>query len=146
MMIIIIIMSGHQLGYPWAFLATLLYRPLLLPGLQGYNLQRAVVCGFKIKAHTFRHVCIDMDAYACSCSFQTMLKGFGLGGCICQKRYVISVVASVIVFAGYLLLLSFVSLKPFSFILSIDVLSTWFRLMVKKYGTNVSPCITTISK
>ena len=32
--------------------------------------------------------------------------------------------ASVIVFAGYLLLLSFVSLKPFSLILSIDVLST----------------------
>ena len=32
--------------------------------------------------------------------------------------------ASVIVFAGYLLLLSFVSLKPFSLILSVDVLST----------------------
>ena len=31
---------------------------------------------------------------------------------------------SVIVFAGYLLFLSFVSLKPFSLILSIDVLST----------------------
>ena len=32
--------------------------------------------------------------------------------------------ASVIVFAGYLLLLSFVSLKPFSLILLIDVLIT----------------------
>ena len=32
--------------------------------------------------------------------------------------------ASVIVFEGYLLLLYFVSLKPFSLILSIDVLST----------------------
>ena len=32
--------------------------------------------------------------------------------------------ASVIVFAGYLLLLFFVSSKPFSLILSIDVLST----------------------
>ena len=32
--------------------------------------------------------------------------------------------ASVIVFAGYLLLLFFVSTKPFSLILSIDVLST----------------------
>ena len=32
--------------------------------------------------------------------------------------------ASVIVVAGYLLLLFFVSSKPFSFILSIDVLST----------------------
>ena len=31
--------------------------------------------------------------------------------------------ASVIVFAGYFLLLSFVSLKPFTWILSIDVLS-----------------------
>ena len=33
-----------------------------------------------------------MEAYASSCLFQTMLQGFGLGGCICQKRYVIGVV------------------------------------------------------
>ena len=33
---IIIIMSCHQHGYPWPFLTTLLYRPLLLAGLQDY--------------------------------------------------------------------------------------------------------------
>ena len=33
---IIIIMSRNQHGYPWPFLATPLYRPLLLAGLQGY--------------------------------------------------------------------------------------------------------------
>ena len=33
---IIIIMSRHQHGYPWPFLATLLYREFLPAGLQGY--------------------------------------------------------------------------------------------------------------
>ena len=37
--------------------------------------------------------------------------------------------ASVIVLAGYFLLLSFVSLKPFSLILSIDVLSTYLYVI-----------------
>ena len=46
--------------------------------------------------------------------------------------------ASVIVCAGYLLLLSFVSLK-LSFILSIDVLSTQSRQIIKRYGAKVSP-------
>ena len=50
--------------------------------------------------------------------------------------------ASVIVCSGYLLLLSFVSLKPLPFILSIDVLSTLFRQMIKRYGANVSHCST----
>ena len=56
--------------------------------------------------------------------------------------------ASVIVFAGYLLLLSFVNLKPFSLILSLDVLSTLSRQMIKRYGANVFPCSTlaTMSK
>ena len=56
--------------------------------------------------------------------------------------------ASAIVFAGYLLLLFFVSSKPFSLILSIDVLSTQSRHMIKSYGACVSPCSTpaTISK
>ena len=45
-----------------------------------------------IKAHVFHHVCVDMEAYASSWSFQTMLQGFRLGGCICQKHYVINVV------------------------------------------------------
>ena len=44
--------------------------------------------------------------------------------------------ASVIVFAGYLLCLSFVSLKPFSLILSIDVLRMKSRQMIKRYGVN----------
>ena len=50
---------------------------------------------------------------------------------------------SVIVCAEYVMLLSFVSLKPFFFfILSIDVLSTLSRQMIKKYGDNVSSCTT----
>ena len=44
--IVDIIMSCHQHGYPWLFLATLLYRPLLPAGLQGYipYRHRAAVC------------------------------------------------------------------------------------------------------
>ena len=44
----IVIMSHHQHGYPWPFLATFLYRPLLLARLQGYiqYLHRAAVCRF----------------------------------------------------------------------------------------------------
>ena len=53
-----------------------------------------------------------MEAYACCCSFQAMQKCFGLVRCICQYRYVIGESASVIVVAGYLLLLFFVSSKP----------------------------------
>ena len=55
---------------------------------------------------------------------------------------------SVIVFAGYLLLLFFVSLKPFSLILSIDVLSMLSKQMIKRYGASMSPCKTpaTMSK
>ena len=36
----IIIMSRHQDGYPWPFLATILYRLLLRAGLQDYILYR----------------------------------------------------------------------------------------------------------
>ena len=43
-------------------------------------------------AHIFRFVCINMEAYACCCSFQAMQKCFGLVRCICQYRYVIGVV------------------------------------------------------
>ena len=43
-------------------------------------------------AHIFRFVCINIEAYACCCSFQTMQKSFGLVRCICQYRYVIGVV------------------------------------------------------
>ena len=56
--------------------------------------------------------------------------------------------ASVIICAGYLLLLSFASVKPFSFITSIDVRSTLSRQIINRYGANVSPCSTpaTMSK
>ena len=37
-------------------------------------------------------ICIHMEANAACCSFQTMQQGFSVGGCICQKRYVIRVV------------------------------------------------------
>ena len=42
--------------------------------------------------------------------------------------------ASIIVCAGYLLLLSFVNLKPLSFILSTDVRSTLSRQIIERYG------------
>ena len=45
-----------------------------------------------IIAHIFRFVCINTEAYACGCSFQTMLYSFGLVGCIYQYHYVIGVV------------------------------------------------------
>ncbi len=54
-----------------------------------------ILCGdvtSLIKAHIFRLVCVDMEAYASGCSFQTMYQGFGLRVYICQKRYVIGVV------------------------------------------------------
>ena len=35
---------------------------------------------------------MDMEANACGGSSQTMQLGFDLGGCICQKHYVIGVV------------------------------------------------------
>ena len=46
----IIIMSHHQHGYPWPFLAALFYCPLLLAGLQGFILyrHRAAVCWFEL--------------------------------------------------------------------------------------------------
>ena len=43
---------------------------------------------------------------------------------------------------GVTSILSFVSLKPFSLILSIDVLSTYSRQMIKRRQANVSPCST----
>ena len=46
--IIIIIMSRHQYGYPWPSLATPPYRPLLPTGLQDYipYRHRAALCRF----------------------------------------------------------------------------------------------------
>ena len=48
----------------------------LLPGQVNLSTKKsAVLCGdvaALIKEHIFRLVCIDMKAYACSCSFQTM--------------------------------------------------------------------------
>ena len=76
-------------------------------------------------AHIFRFVCINMEAYACCCLVPGYAEVFRLGQVylpvsLCHRRSR----ASVIVVAGYLLLLFFVSSKPFSLILSIDVLST----------------------
>ena len=51
-------------------------------------------------AHIFRFVCINIEAWACCCSFQTMQKCFGLVRCICQYRYVISVVGVGILLYG----------------------------------------------
>ena len=89
-----------------------------------------------------------MEANARVGLFQTMQLCFGLVGCICQYRYVIAVVGVGNCFCGVLLLLFFVSSKPFSLILSIDVLSTKSRQMIKRYGASVFPCSTpaTMSK
>ena len=43
-------------------------------------------------SHILDFVCIHIVTYAAYCPFQTMQHGFSLGGCICQKCYVISVV------------------------------------------------------
>ena len=48
----------------------------------------------------------------------------------------------VIICAGYCLLLTFCSVKPFSFIRSIVVRSTSSRHIMNRYGANVSPCRT----
>ena len=48
--------------------------------------------------------------------------------------------ASVIVRAGYLLLLNFAKVKSFSLNKSIDVWSTLSRQMINRYGARVSPC------
>ena len=39
------------------------------------------------------YICIDMEAYASSCPFQTMQQRFSLSGSICQKCYVISIIS-----------------------------------------------------
>ena len=57
----------------------------------------------------------------CGSSFQTMQLGFCLGKGICQNRYVTSVVGISNFFVGYLLLLFFVSLKPFPLILLMTI-------------------------
>ena len=74
--------------------------------------------------HIFRLVRIDIEDNACSDLFHTIKLSFGLYGSICQKRCIIGVVSVGNCFAGYLLLLVFVSLRPFSLILSIDILNT----------------------
>ena len=55
---------------------------------------------------------------------------------------------SVIISAGYRLLLAFFNVKPFSFIRLIDVRSTKSRLVINKFGVHLSPCktSTTMSK
>ena len=76
----------------------------------------------------------------CCCSFKTMFSAWA--SAFARSAISLAYSASVIVCAGYFLLLSFVSLKLFSFILSIDVLRTLSRQMIKRYGANVSPCST----
>ena len=63
-------------------------------------------------------------------------------------RYVIGVVCVCDCMCGISSASFLVSLKPLSFILSIDVLSTKYRQMIKRYGANTSSCSTpaTMSK
>ena len=55
---------------------------------------------------------------------------------------------SVIVFAGYRLLLVLFNINSYSFIRSINIRSTQFKQSINKYSSNVYPCKTpaTISK
>ena len=50
LLILIIFMSHHQHGYPWPYLTTPPYRPLLPAGLQGYisYRHRVAVCRFEL--------------------------------------------------------------------------------------------------
>ena len=86
-----------------------------------------------------------MPAAACSKLCSSVSAWSGVFACIAKSS---AQSAWVIVFAGDLLLLFFVSSKPFSLILSIDVLSTQSRQMIKRYGASVSPFSTpaTMSK
>ena len=75
-----------------------------------------------IIAHIFSFVCIDMEANASGSSLKASVSAWlGVFGSNAMSS---AESASVIVFAGYLLLLFFFSSKPFSLILSIEVLST----------------------
>ena len=49
---------------------------------------------FWLKHFAFCFVCIDMEACSTCCLLKTMQRGFGQRRCICQKRYVISVVCA----------------------------------------------------
>ena len=47
---------------------------------------------FLIKTHILRFVCVHVEINASCCLLQVMQQGFGLGRCICKKRYVICIV------------------------------------------------------
>ena len=66
-----------------------------------------------------------------------MQLGFGLSRCISKKHKVIYVVyvCKILSVSGYFF---FFSVKLFSFIISIDVRSTESRLIINKYGINIS--------
>ena len=57
--------------------------------------------------------------------------------CFCKKRLIIHVVCTGNSGAWYRLLLVFFTLRPFSFIWSLDVCSTWYRQIMNRYGLNV---------
>ena len=111
-MMIIIIMSHYQHGYPWPSLATLLYHPLLPAVLQGYILyqHRAAVCRFKlvvltllihVNGSTGVHMSSSLLLQQCStCLVRLTLIVFVMGnrwlysccfvGCCCQDLFIIA--------------------------------------------------------
>ena len=76
---------------------------------------------FFIKTHVFRFVSTDMLANDNCWLLQKMQHGLSFGMCIARRSMSSVEPESVIVSAGYRLLLAYFSVKPFSFIRSVDV-------------------------
>ena len=95
-----------------------------------------------IKVHVIWFSSIDMKLCATSCHLQTIQSEFGLGGYICQKRYVISVVGVCHNLSGAFF--CFLTLSVWSHFLSLN-LPTFegHRLIMNMEGASVSPCRTT---
>ena len=93
-------------------------------------------CPFLIKTHELYFVSVDIEAYAICCPFQTMQQGIGLVGCICQKRYVVSVVHVCNCSSGYLLLLTFAKVLS----LNLQTFKACSLDKINRYEANASPC------
>ena len=102
-----------------------------------------ILCGdvaSLVKAHEFCFVCVDMEAFTTYCLFQTMQQDWARVGVFTRNAMLSALSASVIVCVGYLLFLAFASVKQFSFIKPIDVLSMYPRHIINRYEVNVPPC------
>ena len=101
-----------------------------------------------IKVYVSLFICIHMVANASWCPLLTIQQRFSLSECICQKRYIISVVHFRNCLCGVSSASCLCQCKDLFFIKSIDVRSNGSRQIMNRYKANVSPCRTlaTMSK